>query len=456
MNMPNGPSVPYSAGRLELWRRARHEELCGGHRGDGEGAIGQPGVLEGPGFLYRPRQVLFQTGTEQTQRVERRLQLEGGVPDDDLSQKVDRRLPVQRYLMPPEVNIPRLVAQLRDSLVDGEPAPNVGPNHVFCGEPSDYHGGPYGEPLSASPFPEPPFVTPAEGTPWIAVLDTGYDLSVPSVPALHPGLINRVVYPAGETEDPLTSAGYLAQEAGHGLFIDGILMQLAPQVPVRQIRVLCPAGDTDDLCVAQAITYQADAAVINLSLGGYAYQDVAPVASGLALAGLDPTVAVVAAAGNNSSNRLFWPAAFNRVVGVGALDTTNGQQTLACFSNYGDWVDVYAPGVNVYSTYLDATWKLPTDATGWPIDGWAYWNGTSFAAPQVAAAIAESMLQSGGTAVQAAAAVVNAPTATWVPGAGNWPGGWGYIPQSGVIGAPGSGVWPDGWGCIPPPPGVIG
>jgi Subtilase family len=438
MNMPDGGGPDYQGGpcgaprnaeaRHALRRRARHAELCEGGRDDGEGAIGQPGVLEGPGFLYRPRQVLVEAGTEHTQKVVRRLQLEGGVPDDELGRGfAAAKLPVQAYLMPPEVDIPRLVAQLREH-EDGEPIPNVGPNHVFCGE-ADYHGGPYGEPLNASPFSETPYAKPTPGAPGIAILDTGYD---PSVPALHAGLGWRVDYPAGETENPLTPSGYLAQEGGHGTFVDGVIMRLAPQVRIRQVRVLDPAGVTDDACVAQAITTQANAPVINLSLGGYTQQDVPPVASGVALAQLDASVAVVAAAGNNSSPRRFWPATFNRVVAVGALDTTNGQQALAGFSNCGDWVDIYAPGVNVYSTYLAATWKLPTDPTSWFIDGWAFWNGTSFAAPQVAAAIADTMRQTGGTARQAALAVLAA--AQWVPGANGWPGGWGYLPQPGVIG----------------------
>ncbi len=388
----------------------------------GNVAIGQPNVLEGHGFLYRPRQILFETGNAAAQRIEERLRRDGGVPDDGISRGfVDVKLPVRAYLMPPEVDIPRLVIELREH-DDGEPVPNVGPNHVFCGEPN-YEGGPYGEPCNATPLSEAPYSKPDPGAPGIAVLDTGYDLSVP---ALHPGLDWRVVYPPGEQENPLTSSGYIAPEGGHGTFIDGIIMRVAPQVSIRQIKVLDPTGITDDASVALAIP-QANAPVINLSLGGYTQQDTPPVASGLALAQLSETVAVVAAAGNHGSPQPFWPAAFNRVVAVGALDTTNGQQRLAPFSNYGYWVDIYAPGVQVRSTYLEATWKLPTDLTGLFLDGWAFWDGTSFAAPQVAAAIADQMRETGETAYQAAHAVLAA--AQWVPGAG-----WAYIPNPGVIG----------------------
>jgi hypothetical protein len=387
----------------------------------------QPDVLQGHGFLYRPRQVLFGTGRAWSPKVTSQLQRDGGVPDDELNQEFAKaNLPVRAYLMPPEVNIPRLVDRLRERDA-GDPVPDVGPNHVFCGEPN-YEGGPDGEPLNAAAINEAPYGKPDPRAPTIAVLDTGYD---PSVPALHPGLAPRVSYPAGSQENPITSSNYIAAEGGHGTFIDGVIMRLAPKVPIRQLRVLSPAGITDDAGVALALP-QANAPVINLSLGGYTQGDTPPVASGHALAQLDPGVAVVAAAGNHGSDEPFWPAAFKRVTSVGALDTTNGQQALASFSNYGHWVDIYAPGVGVRSTYLDATWKLPTDATGWPIYGWATWSGTSFAAPQVAAAIANHMTQAGGTAYQASLAVQAA--AQWVPLAGPWPGGWTYIPQPGVIG----------------------
>jgi Subtilase family len=424
MDTPNGPSAAHSAERLALWRRARHAELCERRVGGGEGAIGQPDVLEGPGFLYRSRQVLFGTGTAAAQRIEDRLKAEGGDLHRDLADGFrTAKLPVQAYVLPPEVDIPRLVAQLRERPYRelGEPVPNVSPNYVFCGE-ADYHGGPYGEPLNAAPFPETQYVGTAQGAPEIAVLDTGYDAQALT---LHAGLNGRLVV-QGQPENPLTPAGDLAQEGGHGTFIDGVIMQLAPEVRIRQVHVLSPAGVTDDACLALAISGQAGAPVINVSLGGYTQQDVPPTASGAAIAALTDSVVVVAAAGNNGSSEPFWPAAFNNVVAVGALDTTQDPPQRAVFSNFGSWVDVYAPGVNVYSTYLDATWKLPTDPNGWPIDGWATWSGTSFAAPQVAAAIANA-LQSGGTARQAAYAVLAA--APWVPTVGP-----GYIPPGpGVI-----------------------
>ncbi len=65
---------------------------------------------------------------------------------------------------------------------------------------------------------------------------------------------------------------------------------------------------------------------------------------------------IVASAGNQNSSRETYPAAFDSVLAVGALDTTvdaDGSPwssptrtgPKADFSNYGDWVDVWASGV---------------------------------------------------------------------------------------------------------------
>src|SRR5580692_9727091 len=209
MIMPSGPEDLHSDARMARWRRARHAELCEGRASHGEGAIGQPDVLEGPGFLYRPRQILLETGVMQTQPVETELLKHGGQLDTDLSGRFgEAKLPIRAYLMPPEVYIPGLVAQLRERPYGewGAPAANVSANHVFCGEPGDYHGGPYGEPASASPFSEAGYGKPVKGAPEIAVLDTGYDTQVQT---LHPGLEPRIVYQPGTQENPLTPSGYL-------------------------------------------------------------------------------------------------------------------------------------------------------------------------------------------------------------------------------------------------------
>jgi subtilisin family serine protease len=75
-------------------------------------------------------------------------------------------------------------------------------------------------------------------------------------------------------------------------------------------------------------------------------------------------------------------------VAVAAVDTTVDPARRARFTNYGWWVDVCAPGVDLRSTYVAGTWQTTASDPKVPFAGWACWSGTSFAAPQVAARIA--------------------------------------------------------------------
>jgi Subtilase family len=371
-------------------------------------------VLEGPGYLYRPRQILLEVseGPEYVQADEKLRRLDA-VPDTELNRKFESAdLPVQGFLLPPDVNIPALVSELRRHYGNGKALPNVGPNYVFSGEP-DYHGGPSGDPSNARAFAEQPFDGPAD--PKIAVLDTGLD---PSALTLHPGLVGRLDATPADQENAVLPDGDFAPEGAHATFIAGIVMRLAPQARIRQVKVLDPMGVGDDYTIAVGLAEAAQAAVpvLNLSLGGYTHDDAPPVATGVALARhTGDHVVAVAAAGNNHQGRPFWPAAFKHVVSVGAVDLRHGAPHLAPFSNYGWWVDVYAPGVEIRSTYLKGVWKLPRDTTAIPIDGYAYWSGTSFAAPQVASLIVRA-IPATGSARQAAHAVL--ADASWEQGVG--------------------------------------
>jgi subtilisin family serine protease len=95
----------------------------------------------------------------------------------------------------------------------------------------------------------------------------------------------------------------------------------------------------------------------------------------------DKAVTIVAAAGNNGpASKKMWPAALPQVIAVGADKA--GHPEAASFSPVNhEWVDLMAPGEKVYSTY--------------ECEGYADWDGTSFAAPAVSGAIAY-LMQTGG------------------------------------------------------------
>ncbi|MDC0504110.1 S8 family serine peptidase, partial [Verrucomicrobiales bacterium] len=94
---------------------------------------------------------------------------------------------------------------------------------------------------------------------------------------------------------------------------------MAPASDILSIRVLDAEGLGNSYTVASGIVTAVDsgASVINLSVGGYSDSTVLREAVAYAI---DSGVAVVAAAGNDGSNAPSYPAAYEGVVGVSAVD----------------------------------------------------------------------------------------------------------------------------------------
>ena len=124
---------------------------------------------------------------------------------------------------------------------------------------------------------------------------------------------------------------------------------VAPAVSLLDIRVADAKGESTTALVAQAILIAVDqgARVINISLGTNAD---APVLRRAVEYALERGVVIVAAAGNDQATALAYPAGYNGVVSVAAVDA-NGVQ--AFFSNSGSGLVVAAPGVGIVSAYSD-------------------------------------------------------------------------------------------------------
>jgi len=117
----------------------------------------------------------------------------------------------------------------------------------------------------------------------------------------------------------------------------------------------------------EGIKYAADngAKVINCSWGGSGFSNFEQAVINYAVS---KGALVVAAAGNDNSNEDFYPADYEGVLSVAATDTVGNKKSY--YSNYGSYVDVCAPGNDIYNTFQPNTYE----------NG----SGTSFASPQVA------------------------------------------------------------------------
>ncbi|MGH9055638.1 MAG: S8 family serine peptidase, partial [Acidimicrobiales bacterium] len=233
----------------------------------------------------------------------------------------------------------------------------------------------------------------------VAVFDSGVDASQPDLAGKIVGLTNVCSDDDTACDDP--SGGQVASDQfGHGTMVTGIVgadtdngigvASLGWGVDVDEYKVLDSQGNGNTADVATAI-YDAVAAgdrVINMSLA-CSYYDPTTGAYDPSLCQPDPDeeaaveyalahdVVVVAAAGNDGLDQPTWPASYPGVLSVAATDDSGVVQD---FSQWGSAANIAAPGVGIVSTWLDDC-DLPNGC-------YNVADGTSMAAPQVAAAAA--------------------------------------------------------------------
>ena len=203
----------------------------------------------------------------------------------------------------------------------------------------------------------------------VAVVDSGIKLD-------HPEFAGRLTAGYDFVNDDDTPD----DDAGHGTHVAGIIAAgmdngvgstgVCPRCLLMPVKVLGANNLGTWSNLAQGVLYAADhgADVINLSLGGTVSSQTLAAAVAYAQA---HGVLVVAAAGNNGSDQPYYPAALDGVVGVGA---TTAEDARWQNSNFGESVDVVAPGDLIFSTYyqLDNVFG-----------GYMYLSGTSMATPYV-------------------------------------------------------------------------
>jgi subtilisin family serine protease len=291
-------------------------------------------------------------------------------------------------------------------LIDAELGVGVAtPNHVLSITPVT--ACPAAEPEEVGPDAIPdPGVCPAGGNGarvLVHVLDTG----------LVDGAARDHTWLGGVTGDPdPVVGGRIPAYTGHGTFIAGVARCMAPATEVFVRAALNRAGATLELDFAKEIdtALASGADVISLSAGTSTRNDVPLLAFEAAWKArflYHKGVVLVAAADNNGDRRPFWPAAFQEVVSVGALAAN--WRNRASFSNFGGWVDVYAPGealVNAFATGDFTCIEPPNTNEVRHFEGMARWSGTSFSTPLVAGLVAGRMSSAGENGRRAAKALL--------------------------------------------------
>jgi thermitase len=210
----------------------------------------------------------------------------------------------------------------------------------------------------------------------VAVIDTGIDYNHPD---LHDNYVPLGYNWVNDTSDPHDDFGHGTHCAG---IIAAVLNNALGIAGLAQVKIMAEkaldaqgSGYEDDL--ANAIIHAVDcgANILSNSWGGYGVSQLIYDAVRYAY---EHGVLVIAAAGNEATDTEVIPAAYDEVIAVTATDIYDSP---AWFTNFGEWIEIAAPGVNIYSTM--PTYHVTMNDWGYSMN-YSYMDGTSMACPHVA------------------------------------------------------------------------
>ncbi len=203
----------------------------------------------------------------------------------------------------------------------------------------------------------------------VAVLDTGIN-------AKHAMVADRIV--EGGVNFSGSGDDTANDDYGHGTHCAGTICELTPeQVKILPIKIFDANGKATEEQIYAGLMYaiEQDADLLNMSFGGLG---VSPLeAEAMAIADEKGIVCCAAAGNNGDEARYYYPGGIESCITVAAVDS---DMQRALFSNYGDLVDVCAPGVGITSAVLGDDNKVES------------WNGTSMATPHATACCAMLLL----------------------------------------------------------------
>lgn len=193
----------------------------------------------------------------------------------------------------------------------------------------------------------------------------------------HPDLIPNLL-PGYDVADNDADAMPNTADMSHGTHVAGIasaannngtgVASIGFNVKLIPVKSSNSAQFVSDAYAGVVWAYQNDADVINMSWGGSGFSQTG---QNIITNAYNAGCVNVAAAGNDNVTTIFYPAGYNNIISV-ASSTTNDAKS--SFSNYGNWIDITAPGSSIRSTYIGNGFS-PT---------YASIQGTSMASPLVA------------------------------------------------------------------------